>query len=360
MKFDSEFDRITPGGLSLDQGKCGIVLAYFLLYQQTGKAQYKKVAEEAFTPVLEHICDEDRVENIEGWGAIKGIAWEIYTALFIYKHNLSDMITAECMKDILINNISDLKCYAAEEDNVDLLSGIAGILGVYIAAYESNLPNIRREIYDFIDYLGEILLSKVKKVNSYSVTWVKGDIGYAHGNAGIIAQLARLYRITNNKKIKEIINKALRLERSEYFDEINQKWKFRKNTHYFSWSNGIGGLILEKIMLLQAGWEEPRIHSELKLLCNQLKRAGLGTDYCICHGDWGSLQLLKVAGKYMKDIELCSQCDSTMLGFMDSDLSVHGNKMTYKEDWGLMNGLTAMGMALLAENEKLIEILCLQ
>lgn len=357
---NDEFYGMTPTELALYQGKSGIALSNFLLYQQTGKIRYKMEAEEVLAPILERIYNTDIVENIQEWGAFSGIASEIYMALYVYKHNLSDIVTTEYMEDILINNISALKQYASRTNNVNLFSGIAGILGVYIAAYESDLAKIKQEIYDFINYLGKVLVSKAKKVNSYSVTWTKGDIGYAYGNAGIIAQLARLYRITQDKRIEEIVNRALRLERNEYFDEIQQKWKFRKNTHYFSLCHGIGGLILEKIILLQAGWEEPRIYSELKLLCNQLKRAGLGADYNICQGDIGSLQLLKFAGKYMRDIELCRQCDSAMRGLMNGYLPLYGNKWIYKEDWGVMTGSADIGMDLLAENEELVGILCLQ
>lgn len=303
--INDEFYGMKPMGLILYQGNCGIVLSNFLLYQQTGKIRYKMAAEEGLVPILEHVYNADMLDEQEDWGAFSGIASEIYTALYIYKHNLSDIVTVEYMEDILINNISGLKRYVAQSDKVDLFSGLAGILGVYIAAYESNLKRIKHEIYEFIIYLGKLLISKARKVNTYGLTWTKGDIGYAYGNAGIIAQLARLYRITKSKKLEEIVNRALRLERNEYFDEIQQRWKFKKNTHYFSLSHGIGGLILEKIILLESGWEEPRIYSELKLLCNQLKRVGFGTDYRVCQGDIGSLQLLKFAGKYIKDMELC-------------------------------------------------------
>lgn len=358
--FGNDYYRISPVGYSLYKGNSGIALFYYMMYRKTLEQKYREIADKAFEPVLEHICGEDKTENVEGWGAFSGIVSEIYTALYIYRHKLSDKIDDACMKKILRKNLPDLRQVIKGDIKSELLTGLAGFLGVFITAYECNVPEMKEEIYSFIIELGDAIVSRAVKAGGQAVTWTENDIGYAHGNAGVIAQLSRLYRITKNKKTEEIINAALLLERTQYFDKTGNKWIFRKNTHYFSWCNGIGGLITEKIMLLQANWDDPQIYTELKLLCDQLKQTGFGLDSGICHGDMGSIQLLKYVGKFLKDPDLCDQCDGMLEKFVSNYLSVQWDKLMYTEDWGLMTGFSGIGMSLIAEDEELVDILCLR
>lgn len=54
------------------------------------------------------------------------------------------------------------------------------------------------------------------------------------------------------------------------------------------------------------------------------------------------------------------QCDNAMRGMMIDHLPSYGNKLIYKDDWGIMMGRMDVGMDLLGESEELINILCLQ
>ncbi len=351
MGFGNNYYRITPTGLSIYRGNSGMAFFYYELFRKTGNKEYVEMAEKTVAPVLDHLLENNTPENYEGWGAFTGVASEIYLALYTYRNKLASRITADVMENLLENNISSLKNYVEKEGQLDFLSGIAGIIGVYTTAYQLGFKGKNNSIYDFLVYLSEKLIERAKIIAPNKITWFEDNIGYAHGNAGVIAQMARLYNVTKSEKIKDCINSALRYEREEKFDKDTKTWIFRKGAHYYSWCNGIGGLILEKLILISLNWEDGELYTELKKLCEQLKETGFGDDYSICHGDMGSVQLLKQCANVFDDEELFNRCISTEQNFMDKYLFRYWNKLILKEDWGLMTGLSGIGLSLISDQE---------
>ena len=125
-------------------------------------------------------------------------------------------------------------------------------LSIYHADESGNV--VKKKVWELIVKIVEILVKDAKEIDNSCVTWCEnGDIGYAHGNAGIITQLARYYGITHDIKLKRVIDMALNYERKYHFESEKQIWTFRQNVHYFSWCNGIAGLLLEKVILLKCG-----------------------------------------------------------------------------------------------------------
>ena len=152
---------------------------------------------------------------------------------------------------------------------------------------------------------------------------------------------------------------ALNYERKYHFNPEKKFWTFRHNVHYFSWCNGIAGLLLEKVILLKCGWDDPSLYKELSLLIEQLKGTGFGTDISICHGDMGSIQILKFASVFLNDKELYNQCENTKSNFVDWFLDFKLKEYKYLEDWGLMTGITGIGMSLVDNENQIVDILCL-
>lgn len=356
--FGEEFYKIVPVGLSLYQGNCGIALFYFLLYKKSRQEMYKDVAGLAFSPIKKFL-QQNKYEDMEGIGAFTGLTSYVYTLLYLYNHNMVENVDAKMLSEIINKSIGYLKKRIHSEDNMDLLSGIAGILGVFLSAHKI-IDGEKKYIWTFITELVNILLDNLIRVGDSCITWhANGDIGYAHGNAGIVSQLARYYKITHDGKVKETIKCALNYERKIHFNSENEIWIFRKNIHYFSWCNGVAGLLLEKIILLQCGWNDSMIKQEILILIEQLKEKGFGTDTSICHGDMGSIQILTYVGWYLKKADLYSQCLSTKEEFLEWFLAMKLNDYVYLEDWGLMTGITGIGMALISDSNEIFDLLSL-
>ncbi|SDB23666.1 type 2 lantibiotic biosynthesis protein LanM [Pseudobutyrivibrio sp. YE44] len=358
MGFGNDYYRITPIGLSIYRGNGGLAYFYYELYKKTRKKEYLGMAEKTFGPVLKHLLEHEVPEDYEGWGAFTGIASELYMALYVYKNGFSSKLNAEVIENILENNICPLKEYIKNENQIDFLSGMTGILGVYIAAYKLGFRGKKNSISCFLEYLGNMLVECAQEVDDDKNTWFIDNIGYAHGNAGVISQMARLYDITKNDVLKDCINKALRYERENGFDKETGKWRFRKGAHYYSWCNGIGGLLLEKLILKDLKWKDDMLLDEINTLCAQLKRTGFGNDSSICHGDMGSILLLKQSARVLKDKDLFEKCVNTEQNFLNRYLYRYWNKLILKEDWSLMTGLSGVGLSLIAD-EELIDILSL-
>lgn len=359
--FGKDFYSITPVGLSLYQGNSGVSLFYSALYTKTKQMKYREMEMQAFLPVLNYLKLE-KYENIEGMGAFTGFTSYIYCLLRLYKYNVDTNIDSRIFNEILNKSISYLQDKVLLENNMDLLSGLAGVLGVCLSIYHADESGnvVKKKVWELIVKIVEILVKDAKEIDNSCVTWCEnGDIGYAHGNAGIITQLARYYGITHDIKLKRVIDMALNYERKYHFESEKQIWTFRQNVHYFSWCNGIAGLLLEKVILLKCGWDDSLLYKELRLLIEQLKSTGFGTDISICHGDMGSIQILIFASAFLNDKELYNQCENTKSKFVDWFLNFKLKEYKCLEDWGIMTGITGIGMSLIDNENQIVDILCL-
>lgn len=359
--FGKDFYSITPVGLSLYQGNSGVSLFYSALYIKTKQMKYREMEMQAFLPVLNYLKQE-KYEDIEGLGAFTGFTSYIYSLLHLYKYNVDANIDSHVFNAILDKSISYIQGKISLENNMDFLTGLAGVLGVCLSMYHAKESEngVKKKVWVLIVEIVETLVAGVKEVDNSCVTWCEnGDIGYAHGNAGLITQLVKYYDITHDIKVKRIIDMALNYERKYHFDPRKEIWTFRHNVHYFSWCNGIAGLLLEKVILLKSGWDDPLLYKELCILINQLKGTGFGTDISICHGDMGSIQILKFASAFLNDKELYNQCENTKSNFVDWFLNFKLKEYRYLEDWGLMTGITGIGMSLIDNENQVVDILCL-
>lgn len=359
--FGKAFYTITPIGLALYQGNSGIALFYYLLYSKTKNGFYRKIADETISPVVDHLnLSSDNWADMEGYGAFTGITSEVYTILYLYKHRLIDNINLEIVKKIVRKGIANTEVIIQSEKRLNLLSGLSGILGVYLTAYEILENSAEIGLLEFMQSIVKKILQSAITIGDECITWNEnGDVGYAHGNAGIISQLARYYVLTHDKQVKSTITKALKYERTVHYNPYENKWHLRKNVHYFSWCNGIGGLLLEKSILLKCSWDDALLRQELVELSEQLKETGFGTDASICHGDMGTIQLLKLTSSHLNSLSLYNKCENMEMSFIERFLQEKWNNIKYMEDWGLMTGLSGIGTALIAKERELIDLLCL-
>ena len=340
---------VVPVGWDLYKGNCGIALYYFYLAEITGEKKYNDYAFDILCSV-EKTFQDATAEDLKfvGVGAFTGVTGYIYTLYKMVERNWISKSEIQFRLDIVEQLLDYIESCISENDRVDVLTGTAGILGTFVSVYPYTSGSISEKVFDIIKKAAAHLLEKVILKEDKKATWFENsDIGYVHGNTGIITHLARANCILKDKNIEDIIEKVLRYEREDCYDAQKQRWIMRENAHYFSWCNGIAGMILGKIMLKEAGVQDPLLDQEIAQMTVQLKDTGFGNSNCLCHGDMGTLCVLKYVAGYLHDNELMERCWNTTVEYVGKNME-HG-KMFVLEDWGLMTGNAGVGLGLLEQ-----------
>lgn len=363
MGFGGKFYTICPSGNDLYTGNSGVFIFLSYLSKVLNQKHYFNFATYTLKPTIETLKNFNytNCENVN-IGTFSGIMSCYYSIYMAIKNNLFNEKESKNLIALLEEKLDLIDFNINKTNNLDIISGLSGVLGVLISIYDIVDNNSKAKI---LKMCGNIL-TKIKKsainIDDNSITWTTNDdIGYAHGNCGITSQLMRLYNITLDKEILTLIKKSLNYERKN-FNSKTSKWTFRENTHYHSWCNGIGGLLLSKLLLYDLGYSDDKLANEISLLINQLKDVGFGENYSICHGDIGSLALLYYAASILKDESLTCSCNGTLYEFNKNFVIENWSIFKTTEDWGLMTGASGVGLGLasLGKDQTIINILLLK
>ncbi len=358
--FSDNYSTIEPIDLALYNGNSGICIFFYLLYNRTLNNMYLDYTKLILNQLVLSLEKDFNTEvYLDKIGAFDGIFSKIYAVVYIQKKSQYTLLENKEFKLLLTKVYNFINKELSSWRNLDLLSGLAGILGICITIHEVSSNSEKEKWKIIIKRISEIIISQAINIDNSGITWfLNDDIGYAHGNAGIIAQLARSYTLLNENIIKQVIEKALVFERQN-FDKITSKWKFREGIHYYSWCNGIGGLLLCKLLLCNNGFDSIRLRKEMETLSTQLIELGFGVDYSICHGDVGSLEILFKYSQIIENKVLISQCNNMKNILVNNYLAPKLEELKYFENWGFMVGLAGLGASICTENNEVIDILLL-
>lgn len=228
----------------------------------------------------------------------------------------------------------------------------AGIIGSMISIYEkSSNQLLKAKSLELAKKIYQKLQETFITIDGMpGITWSeKGYVGYAHGNAGIIAQLYRLYNITEEEDIKILIDKALSFERSLYVEkERNWKRSIVESHFSYGWCHGAPGILMGKLQLLKMGFSDELINKEVQIAIDTTISSGLRQNWCLCHGDMGNLVILKEAGLVLNDDKLYSQSVSSIENFIECLVEMmQTEKFKQEENNGFMLGLSGVGYEIL-------------
>lgn len=326
-------------GNALYSGNGGVALFIAYLAMVTQDKKWFKLTDEIVETILEEITTNG-VTSSDNIGAFAGVFGEIYI-IDIISTLLDDAALGKQMKEALISAYNRFDRIV----NVnDIINGYAGILGVFLHFYEKyksqELLNICSEIAD------KIIKNSKYDIESGGIYWDDGYSGYAHGNAGISAQLSRYVNISRDIQKNNYISQAIQFDRS-LVDNNNGMWKKRINDPFvsYTWCNGATGMLLNRITLKKSGYKDETIDFEITKLVEAVKNNGFGKDYAICHGDLGNLAILKYVANQFDDISLYNACDATCFLFYQTYYNL--NNFLEEEVWGFMTGLSGIGVSLL-------------
>ena len=69
--------------------------------------------------------------------------------------------------------------------------------------------------------------------------------------------------------------------------------------------------------------------------------------------------MIELSTLKLNDKKLYNQCENTKSKFVDWFLDFKLKEYKYLEDWGLMTGITGIGMSLVDNENQIVDILCL-
>ncbi|MGG0337192.1 type 2 lanthipeptide synthetase LanM [Priestia aryabhattai] len=346
--YGNKYYENLPVEGDLYQGNGGISITLIGMYVATKDEKYRISAIESVNYIIEYLRETPLINmSLGSFSGLYGILYSLGLAL-----EAGIVSEKKQVLDLITKNITESESELTDLNDLDIISGLAGILGTLLTLKRIIVKEVPE--YDFtISRIIEVVYNRLENnaiyVDKDTVKWNDNfDSGYAHGSAGIITQIMRYYNEDGDEKKLDLVRKSLNYERKYLFDEKEVTWRTRDNSHYFSWCNGIGGILLSKLYLLNNGYFDEKITFEVEELIKQLKQYGFGYDKSICHGDLGSLILLEYAGSYYNDVTMVNTSKNLVY-----DVSYKHNNFKKEisfeiEDWGLMTGTSGVILSLLS------------
>ncbi|MEV4755971.1 type 2 lanthipeptide synthetase LanM family protein [Micromonospora sp. NPDC049559] len=157
--------------------------------------------------------------------------------------------------------------------------------------------------------------------------------GFAHGTAGIVAALATAARVLGDERYLDAAARAVRYER-ELFDPAIGNWRDVRQaaeptatvrieserdvtTDRVAWCHGAPGIGIAKLLTMPV-LDDPVLRTELDVAVRTTVDRGFGYGLSVCHGDFGSLELLLLAARQLADPTLDRLARQHASGIMDT------------------------------------------
>lgn len=294
----------------LYDGQSGVGLFYLYLYKYTKIGIYKENALKIFKQI------ESATISMINSGYYDNVSEDYLNNFPIspYSHLMSFVYLSTHVKEILgeeyvnwkaIDTIfNQINLILPKVKNCDYLMGLSGLVDFLI--------NMKREIeigelLSKIDEIIKISLIKISEeatVNSNYASWVFNDSGnnsnnklggFSHGTAGISYVLFKAIYHKEGKNLRNIAKLALNFDRS-FYDKNIKGWSDKRDLgetfDSSSWCHGSGGIGLGRLLTKQY-YNDDLLDKEINIAKDNLINKGFLGNQCICHGDFGNLEILK-------------------------------------------------------------------
>lgn len=293
---------VLPGGIY--SGSDGIALFLAYLYRASGCTHFRDAVEKIVRNSLNEFLTT-RKDNKSFSPLISPFVFPMST-LYLLDHLRivfeSSWLTTDTIKlycEWLEKNID-------EDKDFDMISGASGAINLLL-----NLSGVyaKERLLKLAIICGDyILRNAVYEKNM--VKWKGKDFselgGFAHGTAGIAWTLFRLSRASNESRFYDAGIKALKYDRSLYRQNLNGWLDMRspdKPSVSHLWCHGSAGIGLSRILISEY-LDNKELGDEVILASSHIQQFGLGNNHCICHGDFGNLEILRALSLYLHDRDL--------------------------------------------------------
>ncbi|MBI6030478.1 type 2 lantipeptide synthetase LanM family protein [Clostridium perfringens] len=337
--------------IDLYDGNSGIALFFAYLWKITKNEKYYRCAFETIQSIIYLVSKRNEANYKSAIGAYKGVGGLVYTinkiAVLTQDSTLEDCILG--LYDIIEQNI-------LQDVNYDFIGGGIGCLAALLAIYEKPYNDVVKDravslsikIYKFLS--GKFISNKYGKVINLNKERICS--GFAHGTSSFAPYLYKLYKITSDNEILELVQDILKYERNIFYTQDIPGWhsSITKDEMDVSWCNGVAGILLGKLLLKEYGYHDDLIDDEIKLSFDLVLKSSLGHNITYCHGDVSVLGIIRYYSKLTNNKQLEMQCINV---FQQLYECIKDNwkepKKTLNKYNGLMLGASGLGYAMLKQ-----------
>ena len=357
---------LQPVGFDLYSGLSGIALFYAQLGRITGEHRWTETARRALATARDRF-DGQPPPGLSYLGGYSGVGGWIYALTYLGvlwdDEDLFD--AAEAARDLVVPTVKG-------DEGLDVIGGSAGCTAALLALHRHRPSNAT---LDAAIACGDHLLARATP-QDHGAAWQVPHVaelpltGFAHGTAGFAWALAHLASQTGEDRFEAAARSALTYERSLFSPE-NDNWPDLRIDRmadgswgfFHAWCHGAPGIGLSRLSLLDI-LEDAELKGEIQAAIRSTGEQGFGGSQCLCHGDFGNLELLTRAGRRFDDPDLKEDAQnlaSRILAGLERDGSRCGLSSRVELP-GLMTGLAGIGYGLLtiADPESVPSVLLLE
>ncbi|GKU26677.1 type 2 lanthipeptide synthetase LanM family protein [Clostridium folliculivorans] len=351
LMTDSEDWNVDVDSLDLYDGNSGTALFFIYLWKISGNEQYRRYAIETIQPVVQIVNKRNEIKYEGAIGAYKGLGGLAYAL------NKITLLTGDSLLSDSIDGVLDLIEQNIDEDvNFDFIGGgigcLAALLSIYQKPYNQALKNralsLSIRIYEFLK--NKFLPSEYGKVINLNKERIGS--GFAHGTAGFAPYLYKLYTITSNNEILELLQNILEYERHIFYSSNMPGWhsSLQKSEMDISWCSGVCGILLSKLLLKEYGYHDEMIDNEIELAFDLSIKNSFGHNLPYCHGDLSALTIIRYYSKVMNNAQVEVECLNVFQQLFDRVKDDwKSDKKTLNRFNGLMLGASGLGFAMLKQ-----------
>ncbi|MEM7354114.1 MAG: type 2 lanthipeptide synthetase LanM family protein [Acidobacteriota bacterium] len=351
VAVSAEHRAFRPVNPDLYDGLGGIAVFFAHLGERAAAVRFTALARRVLQAARRNL--ECFPESLPGIGAFSGRGGWIYTLAHLGLLWREPSLLAEAERQA-----SAIEERLAADTAFDLIGGAAGAIAALLVLHQQR-PS--EAILQTAVACGEHLLHH-RRVEERGLGWpspMGEDLppltGLGHGTAGFAWVLASLARVSGQQRFAEAVQQTLAYERS-WFSAKKNNWPDLRQTidregepsFFHGWCHGAPGIGLARLAMLDS-WDDLAMEPEIRAALISTRQQGFGRSHCLCHGDLGNLELLRLAGERLGNANLGAEAEglaAAVLHHVERD----GPRCGVGADGeppGLMTGLAGIGYGLL-------------
>ena len=363
----------------LYDGLSGVALFYIQLYEYSRQDNFKENA----LKIYNQLNTLSKVRNKECYYQELPVEMLEYYPISPYSYPASFIYLSTHIQDVFGDSyvawetiellLEDLLFLVNKNKNYEYLLGAAGLIDFLLQFREICPPHLVLKTKQLLD-TALTLLTANGIYSGELASWPHVDEGqvltlggFAHGTAGISQVLFRAAAAYGDPELEKKAVSALGFDRS-FFDSESKGWLDNRDNEVRSdsgaWCHGAGGIVLGR-MLSGQYYTDAYLEDEIRIAQENLLKNGFHGNQCICHGDFGNLEILYAIAHRNSDAVLKNKVHDVLGKIVEEslrDVSFRYGDGGNMEILGLFVGLSGMGYQLLRfyDWKKVPSILCLE
>jgi len=234
-----------------------------------------------------------------GLGGFSGLGGIIYTLA-----HLGFLWEDGSLIDDAHSVAADVPSLIDSDRMLDVVSGSAGCIAA-LRVLDTISPSDR--LLKLATSCGDRLLH-VQKQQDVGAAWetdapsIRPLTGFSHGSSGIAWALLKLAAWGDESRFRTAAESAIAYERSTFVPEESNWPDFRRRNSgseprfCAAWCHGAAGIALARLDSLPY-LDDVQSRDEISIGLQKTIESGFGIDRSLCHGDFGNLDILTLAGQ---------------------------------------------------------------